>query len=78
MRPSKLPEPAEIDPRRNRLEIIRFSSPEARREAIRVLVERGRYELSANDPDVWSVGTDAVRALLEENVPFEWLTRNLP
>jgi hypothetical protein len=78
MRPSEPPEPVPIDPRRNRLEIVRFSSPEARRRAIRVLVERGRYELSATDPNVWSVGTDAVRALLEENVPFEWLTRNLP
>ena len=78
MNPRKQAQPAEIDSRRNRLEIIRFTSQEARRQAIRVLVQRGQYELSANEPDVWSVRTDVVRALLEENVSFEWLTRNLP
>jgi hypothetical protein len=71
------PTPAETDPRRNRLEIIRFSSDEARIQAFRVMIHRGQYELSANDPNVWSVRTDFVRALLEENVPFEWITRNL-
>src|SRR5262245_29337609 len=78
MSPSKQPTPAEVDPRRNRLEIIRFSSPEARRQAFRVMIDRGQGELTATDPNVWSVRTDLVRALLEENVPFEWLTRNLP
>jgi hypothetical protein len=66
-----------VDPQRNRLEVIRFATRDARRQAIRVLVNRGQYELSANDPDVWSVRTDVVRALLAENVSFEWLTRNL-
>jgi hypothetical protein len=62
---------------RNRLEMIRFSSRDARRQAIRVLLECGKYEGSASDPNVWSVRTDVVRALLQANVPFEWLTRNL-
>jgi hypothetical protein len=64
---------------RNRLEMIRFPSREARREAIRVLLACGKYEGSASDPNVWSsVRTEVVRALLHANVPFEWLTRNLP
>jgi hypothetical protein len=63
---------------RDRLEIIRFPSREARRQAIRVLVECGKFEGSASDPNVWSVRTDVVRALLMANVLFEWLTRNLP
>jgi hypothetical protein len=70
-------EPPSVDPQRNRLEVIRFASRDARRQAIRVLVHRGQYELTANDPNVWSVRTDVVRALLAENVSFEWLTRNL-
>jgi hypothetical protein len=63
---------------RNRLEMIRFASREARREAIRVLLECGKFEGPASAPNVWSVRTDVVRALLEAKVPFEWLTRNLP
>jgi hypothetical protein len=78
MIPRNEPSPVEVAPGRNRLEIIRFASQQSRRQAIRVLLNRGQYELSASDPDVWSVRTDVVRALLEENVPFEWLTRNLP
>jgi hypothetical protein len=78
-RPDGLPAGQEQDPitGRDRLEIIRFSSREARRQAIRVLVACGKYEGSASDPNVWSVRMDAVRALLKANVPFEWLTRNL-
>jgi hypothetical protein len=77
--PDVLPAAQEQDPTagRNRLEMIRFSSREARRQAIRVLVECGKYEGSASDPNVWSVRTDVVRALLKANVPFDWLTRNL-
>jgi hypothetical protein len=78
MSSSTQPTAAEIDPRRNRLEIIRFSSREARLQAFRAMVHRGQYELTATDPNVWSVPTDVVRVLLEENVPFEWITRNLP
>ncbi len=71
------PAPAEVDPDRNRLELIRFATREARRQAISVLVACGKFAGSASDPDVWNVRTDVVRALLAENVPFEWLTRNL-
>ena len=67
----------EIDAHRNRLEIIRFACPEHRRQAIRILVQRGEYELSANDPDIWNVRTNVVRALLQEHIPFEWLTHNI-
>ena len=79
-KPDTLPVAQEHDPTagRNRLEMIRFSSREARRQAIRVLLECGKYEGSASDPNVWNVRTDVVRALLQASVPFEWLTRNLP
>jgi len=79
-KPDALLPPQEQDPTvgRNRLEMIRFPSQEARRQAIRVLIECGKYEGSASDPNVWSVRTEVVRALLQANVSFEWLTRNLP
>jgi hypothetical protein len=70
-------EHSSVDPQRNRLEVIRFASRDARRHAIRVLIHRGQYELTATDPNVWSVRTDVVRALLVENVSFEWLTRDI-
>ena len=78
--PDALAAAQEQDPTagRNRLEMIRFASREARRQAIRVLLACGKYEGSASDPNVWSVRTEVVRALLQANVPFEWLTRNLP
>ncbi|HEX5443681.1 MAG TPA: hypothetical protein VFW87_07625 [Pirellulales bacterium] len=63
---------------RDRLEIIRFPSQEARIRAIDVLVACGKFNGSATDPNVWNVRTDVVRALLAEDVPFEWVTRNLP
>jgi hypothetical protein len=69
--------PVEIDPHRNRLELIRFTSREARVQAFNVLIERGHGNVSANDPNVWSVRTDVVRALLGAGVEFEWLTREL-
>lgn len=69
---------ANADPERDRLEIIKFSSQEARRQAISVLVACGKFIGSASDPNVWNVRTDVVRTLLAEQVPFEWLTRNLP
>ncbi len=68
----------EMNLARDRLEIIRFPSREARVQAIGVLVACGKFNGSATDPDVWNVRTDVVRALLAEDVPFEWLTRNLP
>ena len=71
------PVPTEGDRHRNRLELIRFASPEERRQAIRVLLESGTYAGSASDPNVWTVRTEVVRTLLAAKVPFEWLTRNL-
>ncbi len=78
-KPDAAPVAHEQDPTagRDRLELIRFSSREARRQAIRVLLACGKYEGSAQDPNVWSVRTEVVRALLAADVPFEWLTRNL-
>lgn len=67
----------EVDPDRNRLEIVRFPSDEARIQAIDVLLARGKLSLSTSEPNVWSVRTDVVRALMSASVPFEWLTRNL-
>lgn len=61
---------------RNQLEIIRFPTREAHRQAIRVLVECGKLNYATNEPNVWTVTTDVVRALQEKQVSFEWLTGN--
>ena len=68
----------EVDPRRNRAETIRFAAREDCSRAIDVLIACGKFEGASYEPNVWNVRTDVVRALLAENVPFEWLTRNLP
>ncbi len=59
---------------RDRLEIIRFRSDEAERQAIGVLRERGMLNLSSHRLDEWVVRTAIVRKLKELGVPFEWLT----
>jgi hypothetical protein len=61
---------------RNRLEIIRFATPEAQRHAIRTLVECGNLNFSSSSEDEWAVRTDVVRALRIAGVPFEWLTED--
>jgi hypothetical protein len=71
------PAATETDLGRNRLEIIRFTSDEACSQAIGVLIDCGKLSVASYEPNVWNVRTDAVRALLAKNVPFEWLTRNL-
>jgi hypothetical protein len=68
------PEHAPLE--RDQLEVIHFPTREARRQAIRVLVERGRLEFSTDALNVWTVKTNVVRVLQENAVPFEWVTRN--
>ena len=61
---------------RNRLEIIRFGSDDAQRQAIRALVEYGMLNFTSSREEEWAVETPVVRKLRELGVPFEWLTEN--
>jgi hypothetical protein len=61
---------------RNRLEIIRFGSDDAQRQAIRALVEYGMLNFTSSREEEWAVRTPVVRKLRELGVPFEWLTEN--
>lgn len=67
----------EIDPDRNRVEIIRFASDEAHARAIDALISRGKLAYSTSQLNVWNVRTDVVRTLSAAQVPFEWLTRDV-
>jgi hypothetical protein len=68
---------ADIDPNRNRLEMIRFASDDAHLRAIDALIACGKLSVSTSQLNLWNVRTDVVRALLAANVPFEWLTRDV-
>jgi hypothetical protein len=59
---------------RDRLEIIRFLSDDAQKQAIGVLRQRGMLNFSSNRLDEWVVRTPVARKLRELGVPFEWLT----
>lgn len=61
---------------RNRLEIIRFASPEAMKQAIRVLLDYGMLNFTSYRQEEWLVQTPVARKLRELGVPFEWLTEN--
>ena len=61
---------------RDRLEILRFDSADAQREAIRELLERGMLNFTSNREDEWLVRTSIARKLREVGVPFEWLTEH--
>jgi hypothetical protein len=61
---------------RNRLEIIRVASREDCHRAIGVLMERGLLAFASTAVNQWSVRTDVVRALRQNEIPFEWLTEN--
>ena len=61
---------------RDRLEIFRFATDEAQKQAIRVLMDRGMLNFSANRLDEWLVRTPVARKLRELGVPFEWLTEH--
>jgi hypothetical protein len=80
MEPPPLPAaerpPAGSDPDLNRLEIIRFTTADAQRQAIRVLMDRGMLNFSAHREEEWLVRTPVARKLRELGVPFEWLTEH--
>jgi hypothetical protein len=61
---------------RDRLEIIRFSSDDAQRQAIGVLLDRGMLNFSSHKEDEWLVRTPIAQKLREVGVPFEWLSEN--
>lgn len=64
------------DAERERLEILRFSSADAQRQAIRVLLERGLLNFTSSREEEWLVQTSIARKLRELGVPFEWLTEH--
>jgi hypothetical protein len=61
---------------RDRLEIIRFPSGDARRQAIKALMECGMLNFSSNRDEEWLVRTPVARKLREFGVPFEWITEH--
>jgi hypothetical protein len=61
---------------RDRLEIIRFASAEARRQAIGALRDYGMLNFTSYTDDEWLVRTPVARKLRELGVPFEWLTEH--
>ncbi len=63
-------------PDRDRLEIVRFLSAEARRQAIRVLLDYGMLNFTSHSEDEWLVRTPVARKLRELGVPFKWLTEH--
>jgi hypothetical protein len=77
-RPDALPSAQEQDPTagRNRLEIIRFESADARQQAIGALLNLGMLNFTSYSDEEWLVRTPVARKLRELNVPFEWLTEH--
>ena len=63
-------------PDRERLEVLRFDSEDAQRQAIRALMERGMLNFSSNRQEEWLVRTSIARKLRELGVPFNWLTEH--
>jgi hypothetical protein len=61
---------------RDRLEIIRFDSAEARRQAIGALLDYGMLNFTSYADAEWLVRTPVARKLRELGVPFEWLTEH--
>lgn len=64
------------DADRERLEVLRFASADAQRQAIRVLLERGLLNFTSSREEEWLVRTSIARKLRELGVPFEWLTEH--
>jgi len=62
---------------RDRLEIIRFASADARREAIGALIDYGMLNFTSYSEEQWLVRTPVARKLRKLGVPFEWLTENV-
>jgi hypothetical protein len=61
---------------RDRLELIRFASADAQRQAIRGLLDRGMLNFTSHHEEEWLVRTPVARKLREMGVPFEWLTED--
>jgi hypothetical protein len=61
---------------RDWLELIRFPSADAEREAIRVLMEHGKLNFTAYRNEEWYVRTPIALVLRQLGVPFDWLTEN--
>jgi hypothetical protein len=61
---------------RNRLEVIRFASADAERQAIRALLDYGMLNFTSYREDEWLVRTPIARALRQLGVPFDWLTEH--
>ena len=61
---------------RQRLEILRFGSADAQRQAIRALMERGMLNFTSDREEEWLVQTSVARKLRELGLPFEWLTEH--
>jgi hypothetical protein len=61
---------------RDRLEILRFSSEDAQRQAIRVLLDYGMLNFTSYREEEWLVRTSVARKLRELGVPFDWLTEH--
>jgi hypothetical protein len=76
MEPESMPPTEATMPDCNRLEIIRFTSADAQRKAIRVLIDCGLLNFTSNREEEWVVRTSIARKLKELGVPFEWLTEN--
>jgi hypothetical protein len=61
---------------RDRLEIIRFASADARRQAIGALLDYGMLSFTSYRDEEWLVRTPVARKLRALGVPFEWLTEH--
>jgi hypothetical protein len=59
---------------RDRLEVIRFLSTDARRQAIGALMDYGMLNFTSYSEEEWLVRTPVARKLRQLGVPFEWLT----
>jgi hypothetical protein len=68
--------PTDTPDGRNRLEIIRFASADAQRQAIGVLMERGMLNFTSYCEEEWLVSTAVARQLRALGVPFVWLTEH--
>jgi len=64
---------------RNRREVIRFLSDEARLKAFQVLLDLSECHrfTTYRDPNEWWIDTDTLRKLRTRGVPFAWLTENV-
>jgi hypothetical protein len=56
------------------LEIIRFRSTDARRQAIGALLDYGMLNFTSYSDEEWLARTPVARKLRQFGVPFEWLT----